>query len=68
MAMVKKTKTIIADPVTLLVEVNESLINFARRGQKQPLLRMPPMIDRAYLVHHGAGTITMEEIATGGEG
>jgi len=68
MAMVKKTKTIIADPVGLLIEINESLINFARRGQKEPLLRLPSMIDKAYLVHHGAGTIVMEEIATGGEG
>ena len=65
--MQKKTKTVIADPVTLLIEINESLINFARRGQKQPLLRLPPMIDLAYLVHHTAGTITMEEIATEGD-
>ena len=59
----KRYKLIIPNGINLIVEVNELLVSHTKKG-KTPEIRLPNLIDRAFLVQHESGVIPLEEIAT----
>jgi len=59
----KRTKLIIPNAINLVVEVNEQLVTHKKKG-KTPDIRLPNLIDRAFLVFHESGVIPLEEIAS----
>jgi len=68
MAVLRKKKIIEITALNLLVNINEAMVRFFRRGEA-PAIKLPSLIDRAFMVHHEAGIVPTEEIVIteGGE-
>jgi hypothetical protein len=60
MATRKRQKLVIANAINMVVEINEHLVKCRKRGEV-PDIRLPGAFDRAFLVHHEAGAIPLEE-------
>lgn len=55
-----KMKLIVANAINVVVEVNQSIIDNARKGQPAEI-QMPNIFDRAFLIHHEAGVIPVSD-------
>lgn len=53
-----KKKLVVANAINIIVEVNASILDNARKG-KSAELQMPNIFDRAFLIHHEAGVVPM---------
>lgn len=53
-----KKKLVVANAINIVVAVNASIFDNARKGQPAEL-RMPGIFDRAFLIHHEAGVVPM---------
>ena len=58
----KRYKLIIPNAINMVVEVNELLVAHRKKG-KTPEIKLPNLIDRAFLVVHESGVIPLEEMA-----
>ncbi len=58
----KRTKLVIPNAVNMVVEINELLVSHKKKG-KTPEIKLPNLLDRAFLIVHESGVIPLEEIA-----
>lgn len=58
----KRRKLIIPNAINMVVEVNELLVSHRKKG-KTPEIKLPNLIDRAFLIVHESGVIPLEELA-----
>jgi hypothetical protein len=55
-----KQKLIVVNAINLIVEINQAIVDNARKGT-QAELRLPSLIDRAFMVHHESGVIPVAD-------
>jgi len=60
--MTERTKLLIPNAINLIVEINELLVSHRKKGMV-PDIRLPNLIDRAFLIQHESGVIPLREIA-----
>lgn len=66
MAVERRQKLVIANAVNMVVEINERLNNSTRKGIILDM-RLPLDLSLAFMVHHRAGVVPMEEIVSVGD-
>ena len=58
----RRRKLIIPNAINVVVEVNELLVSHRKKG-KTPEIKLPNLIDRAFLIVHESGVIPLDEMA-----
>lgn len=61
MADEPRIKLVVANAINMVAEVNELTVHNARMGEETEI-RMPSMIDRAYMIFHETGIVPMIDV------
>lgn len=61
--MTERLKYIAVNGTNLIVEINETLVTNARK-ETTMAITLPSLIDRAFLVYHESGLLTVRDRAT----
>lgn len=54
----RRIKMVVSNAINMVVEINEIIVENARMGTEAEI-RLPGLIDRAYMIFHETGTVPM---------